>query len=156
MSDPTCKACQRVWPRPDHLIADLGLTKIYLHDDQFFAGWTVALFQRHATELFHLAPTERFQLIEEVTMVAKALAEVFDANKINYELLGNQLPHIHWHLIPRLAADPARLEPVWRVPHEPLALAELERQARIERIRARLPASPFPSWKAHPGSESVV
>ena len=56
---------------PDHFIADLGLSKAYLHEDQFFPGWTVVVFKRHATELFHLAPTERFQLIEEVSMVAK-------------------------------------------------------------------------------------
>jgi diadenosine tetraphosphate (Ap4A) HIT family hydrolase len=150
MSDPTCKACQGAWPRPECFIADLGLTKIYLHEDQFFPGWTVALFQRHATELFHLAPTERFQMIEEVTMVAHALADSFGAIKINYELLGNQLPHIHWHLIPRLASDPAPLEPVWRVPHDPLTLAEPDRQARIEQLRTRLPASPFPHQKPNP------
>lgn len=134
MSDTACKACQGSWPRQDHFVAEPGLSKVYLHDDQFFPGWTVVVFQRHATELFHLAPTERFQLMEEVNLVAKALAEVFEAKKINYELLGNQLPHIHWHLIPRLAADPAPLEPVWRVPHEPTLLSGPVLQSYIQRI----------------------
>ncbi len=134
MSDTACKACQGSWPRQDHFVAEPGLSKVYLHDDQFFPGWTVVVFQRHATELFHLAPTERFQLMEEVNLVAKALAEVFEAKKINYELLGNQLPHIHWHLIPRLAADPAPLEPVWRVPHEPTLLSGPVLQSCIQRI----------------------
>ena len=58
MTDPSCKVCAGDWPRADHFIADLGLSKAYLHDDQFFAGWTVVVFQRHATELFHLASTE--------------------------------------------------------------------------------------------------
>ncbi|TKB52228.1 MAG: hypothetical protein E8D50_10325 [Nitrospira sp.] len=49
MKDPTCKACQGSWPREDHFIADLGLSKAYLHDDQFFPGWTVVVFKRHAT-----------------------------------------------------------------------------------------------------------
>lgn len=119
-----CVACQGTWPRQDHFIADLGLSKVYLHDDQFFPGWTVVVFQRHATELFQLAPTERFQLIEEVNRVADISAEVYQAKKMNYELLGNQLPHIHWHIIPRLASDPAPLEPVWRVSHHPLLLTE--------------------------------
>ena len=118
MTDPTCKACQGSWPREDHFIADLGLSKAYLHDDQFFPGWTVVVFKRHATELFHLSSTERIQLMEDVNLVAKTLAQVYEARKINYELLGNQLPHIHWHLIPRLANDPAPLEPVWRVQHD--------------------------------------
>ncbi|MEQ1792892.1 MAG: HIT family protein [Nitrospira sp.] len=138
MTDPTCKACQGTWPRADHFITDLGLSQAYLHEDQFFPGWTVVVFRRHATELFHLAPTERMQLMEEVTLVAKALSQVFNALKINYELLGNQLPHIHWHLIPRLATDPAPLEPVWRVHHEPVRPAIEDLRAGTERIKTEL------------------
>lgn len=135
MSDPTCKACQGTWPRADHFLTDLGLSRAYLHDDQFFPGWTVVVFHRHATELFHLAPTERIQLMEEVTLVAKVLADLFEARKINYELLGNQLPHIHWHLIPRSATDPAPLEPAWRVQHEPVRLPAPALQSDLERVR---------------------
>ncbi|MGE0644265.1 MAG: HIT family protein [Nitrospira sp.] len=134
MTDPTCKACLGTWPRRDHFIADLGLSKAYLHDDQFFPGWTVVVFQRHATELFQLSPTERSQVIEEVNHVAKTLAEIYQAKKINYELLGNQLPHIHWHVIPRLVDDPDPLEPVWRVSHTPIALTESALQDTINRI----------------------
>jgi diadenosine tetraphosphate (Ap4A) HIT family hydrolase len=135
MTDPPCKACQHTWPRADHFIADLGLSKAYFHDDQFFAGWTVVVFQRHATELFHLAPTERIQLMEEVNKVANALAQAYGAKKINYELLGNQLPHIHWHIIPRLANDPSPMEPVWRVPHEPVIRTGTELRSDIQRIQ---------------------
>jgi len=121
ITEPACNACKGSWPRSDHFIADLGLSKAYLHDDQFFPGWTVVVFKRQVTELFHLVPTERIQLMEEVNRVAKTLAHVFEARKINYKLLGNQLPHIHWHLIPRLATDPAPLQPIWRVEHTPHA-----------------------------------
>jgi diadenosine tetraphosphate (Ap4A) HIT family hydrolase len=138
MSDTTCNACMGSWPRRDHFIVDLGLSKVYLHDDQFFPGWTVVVFQRHATELFQLAPTERFQLLEEVTRVAKTVADVYHAHKMNYELLGNQLPHIHWHVIPRLANDPAPLEPVWRVPHRPILLTGSALQEAIDRLVAPL------------------
>ncbi|HEU0068453.1 MAG TPA: HIT family protein [Nitrospiraceae bacterium] len=135
MTDKTCSACQGIWPKEDHFIADLGLSKAYLHEDQFFPGWTVVLFKRHATELFHLAPTERIQLMEEVNVVAKTLAQVYEAKKINYELLGNQLPHIHWHVIPRLAGDPAPLEPVWRVQHEPILHSGPDLQRTVQRLQ---------------------
>lgn len=138
VSDPSCKACNGSWPKTDHFIADLGLSKAYLHDDQFFPGWTVVVFKRHATELFHLAPTERIQLMEEVSRLARVLAEIFDAHKINYELLGNQLPHIHWHVIPRLKNDHAPLEPVWRVTHDQQLLAPQSLQERIQRISAAI------------------
>ncbi|HZC67836.1 MAG TPA: HIT family protein, partial [Nitrospirales bacterium] len=121
-----------------HKIAELGLTVAYLHDDQFFPGWTVLVLKRHATELFDLTREERSRLIEEVTEVARTLAILFDAVKINYELLGNQLPHIHWHLIPRLADDPAPREAVWTVKHDPKRLTPEARHERISLIRTHL------------------
>ena len=138
MTDPACKACQGTWPRQDHFIADLRLTKAYLHDDQFFPGWTVLVLKRHATELFALTREERSRLMEEVSAVAHVLAQEYQAVKINYELLGNQLPHIHWHLIPRLPNDPAPLEPVWRVAHQSKLLQKPEPEEMLLRIRTRL------------------
>jgi diadenosine tetraphosphate (Ap4A) HIT family hydrolase len=46
---------------------------------------------------------------------------------LNYELLGNQVPHLHWHLFPRYDADPDALKPVW------LALDRAERDAEERR-----------------------
>jgi diadenosine tetraphosphate (Ap4A) HIT family hydrolase len=73
-----------------------------------------------------------------VAEVGRALFETFAAIKINYALLGNVLPHIHWHVIPRVATEASLRDPVWAVPHAPLALDSERRQARIETIRARL------------------
>ena len=138
MSDASCHVCLGTWPGSDHFIADLGLSMAYLHDDQFFPGWTVVVFKRHATELFHLAPTERIQMMEEVSRFAKVLAETFDAKKMNYGLLGNQMPHIHWHLIPRLSSDPAPLETVWRVPHDRITLSTEDVLSTIARMKIQL------------------
>ena len=134
----TCKACAGEWPPKDHTIAELSLTVTYLHDDQFFPGWTVLVLKRHATELFELTKGERSRLIEDVSEVAMALAMAFEPVKINYELLGNQLPHIHWHIIPRLADDPAPREAVWTVKHEPKRLTPDELRERISLIRSHL------------------
>jgi len=134
----TCKVCAGEWPPKDHKIAELGLTVAYLGDDQFFLGWTVLVLKRHATELFDLTREERSQLIEEVTEIARSLAVVFDAVKINYELLGNKVPHLHWHIIPRLANDPAPREPVWRISHQPKRLTPDALQERIALIRSHL------------------
>ena len=134
----TCKACAGEWPSKDHWIADFGLTKAYLFDDQFFPGWTVLVLKRHATELFDLTKDERSRLIEEVSEVALALTMAFEPVKINYELLGNQLPHIHWHVIPRLAGDPAPRDAVWTVRHEPKRLPANDLQEQLSRIRSHL------------------
>jgi diadenosine tetraphosphate (Ap4A) HIT family hydrolase len=140
VTDPGCRACRGEWPPADDFIADRGPARAYLHDDQFFPGWTVVVLRRHATELYELPPDERARLMDAVSDVARALASVYDAVKMNYALLGNLLPHVHWHLIPRRADDPIPRAPVWTLPHEPRALPADVRRARIDAIRARLGA----------------
>lgn len=122
----------------DHFLVDCGLTNAFVFEDQFFAGWTVLVLKDHVSELFGLSRVARGILIEEVTNVAQILAQVFDAKKINYELLGNQVPHMHWHLIPRLKTDPDPMQPVWCVPHEPVSLPAEQLAARVHLLRSAL------------------
>lgn len=139
MSRPACPACDGSWPPAAQRIAELPLSVVYLHDDQFFPGWTLLVLKRHATELFELTPAERAQLIEEVSAVAQALQQAFGrVRKMNYELLGNQIAHIHWHVVPRLTDDPAPGRPVWEVGHQPRRLPPDQRADRVGRIRAGL------------------
>lgn len=122
-------------------IADLEASRAFLHEDQFFPGYVLLVLGRHAAELYELSAPERRTLIEEVSRVAQALARVFRPVKMNYELLGNQVPHIHWHLVPRLATDPAPGAPIWRVEHQPAPLAAPAARERIEAIRRALAES---------------
>jgi diadenosine tetraphosphate (Ap4A) HIT family hydrolase len=90
------------------------------------------------TELYDLTAAERSALMEEVSRVAQALARVFRPVKMNYELLGNLVPHIHWHLVPRLATDPGLRGPIWTVEHPPAPLDPAAARDRIEAIRRAL------------------
>lgn len=142
MNEQPCSICAGTWPQRDHLIGDVGLTNAYLFQDQFFAGWTVLVLKEHVSELFELSKDARGRLIEEVNGVAQTLARMFEASKMNYELLGNQVPHIHWHLIPRLKSDPDPLQPVWCVRHEPVRLSAGQLAERVYRLRAALRIDP--------------
>ncbi|HZS34825.1 MAG TPA: HIT family protein [Methylomirabilota bacterium] len=135
---PACVACLGAWPDPADRIAALDESVAYLHADQFFPGWTVLVLRGHATELFELDAPARARLVEEVSATARVVARLFGARKVNYALLGNQLPHVHWHVIPRLPTDPAPREAPFAVPHEPLALPVAERARRIAAIRRAL------------------
>jgi diadenosine tetraphosphate (Ap4A) HIT family hydrolase len=133
-----CSACGGRWPDPADRISELRESILYLHTDQFFPGWSVLVLRRHATELYDLMRDERARVMDEVSDVARALKLAFDARKVNYALFGNVVPHMHWHLIPRLASDPAPREPVFAVSHEPVHASRIERADRISRIRSRL------------------
>jgi diadenosine tetraphosphate (Ap4A) HIT family hydrolase len=130
--------CDRVGVAGDLFIADLTVSRAYLNEDQFFPGWVFVVLRRHATELYELSAAERGALIEDVSRVARALAVIYRPVKMNYELLGNQVPHVHWHLIPRLPDDPDLRWPVWRAPHEALRLPPSEVTAHVADIRRAL------------------
>jgi diadenosine tetraphosphate (Ap4A) HIT family hydrolase len=142
VSAAACELCERVAGEGDLFIADLDACRAYLNPDQFFPGWVFVVLRRHATELYHLSAAERGRVIEDVSRMAHALAEVYQPVKMNYELLGNQVAHIHWHLIPRLAGDPEPRWPVWRVEHEAAPLSAAEAAGRIASLRHALAAHP--------------
>jgi diadenosine tetraphosphate (Ap4A) HIT family hydrolase len=136
--------CERVATEGPLFLADLGASRAYLAEDQFFPGWTLVILRHHATELYQLSAAERAVLIEDVSRVAQALAYVYRPVKMNYELLGNQVPHVHWHLIPRLAGDPDPQWPVWRRSHDPAPLPPDEARRCIDAIRRALGAAGRP------------
>jgi diadenosine tetraphosphate (Ap4A) HIT family hydrolase len=138
MTAPACVMCGKYGGAGPLLIAELGTSRVFLHEDQFFPGYVLLVLRRHATELYQLEAGERGAHLEEVSRVAEALARVFRPVKMNYELLGNQVPHIHWHLVPRLPTDPDLLSPIWRVDHQPAPLAPAAARERIESIRRAL------------------
>ena len=78
---------------------------------------------------------------------SSAIRAVFPASgvggrppRINYECLGNLTHHIHWHVIPRHATDPAPRHTVWVWPPERQkgAMPPARRAQLVERLRAAL------------------
>ena len=130
-----CPMCRRWDDDRDLRIVELKHSLVVLNRDQFFPGYTLLFTRRHVTELFHLEQAERAELMEEVSLVAKALHGAFCPDKVNYELLGNMVPHIHWHLVPRFSSDPLWPRPIWAEPHQELHLETDGYQERIELIR---------------------
>lgn len=132
--------CRKWNDEPEMRVAELPHTRVMLNADQFFPGYTFVFTREHVTELFHLDPTVRREVMEEVTAVAAALYNLFRPAKMNYELIGNMVPHIHWHLVPRFAADPLWPRPIWAEPHDEVRLSPAEYADRISRINSHIVA----------------
>jgi diadenosine tetraphosphate (Ap4A) HIT family hydrolase len=60
----------------------------------------------HAVELYDLNDEQLLAFMKEVQVCARALKQVTGAVKINYEIHGNTVPHLHVHLYPRYLDDP--------------------------------------------------
>lgn len=74
---------------------------------------TMFVAKRCVAELHELARDERAAHLHEMAEVAAALHEVFAPRKLNYEALGNRVPHLHWWLTPRYHDDPRPGAPIW-------------------------------------------
>ena len=111
-----CEICERIarfTPDNPYLVAELETGYAVLADNQFYPGYTIFLAKRCVPELHDLPRAERSRFLEEMALVAEAVFRAFAPRKLNYELLGNGVPHLHWHLFPRYEDDPAPQWPVW-------------------------------------------
>lgn len=138
MTTSACPMCRRWDLDGDLRIVQLKHSCVTLNRDQFFPGYVLLFTRRHVTELFYLERQERAELMDEVSLVARTLAELFHPDKINYELLGNMVPHMHWHIVPRFATEPLWPRPIWAEPHDELLLPPEQYRRRIELIRKAL------------------
>lgn len=137
-SVPNCPICTKWQDDPDQRIIELTQTMVSLNRDQFFKGYCFVFAKDHVTELFHLDEVLRNQVMAEVNAVAQVLYNLFAPDKINYELLGNMAPHMHWHIVPRFASDPLWPRPHWSEPHQELLLTPQEYRERAAAIKAQL------------------
>ena len=119
-------------------VGDLPASIAILGQDQFYRGYSVVIARAHATELFHLGDGERVQYLEDMVRVARAIDRAFAPRKMNYECLGNSVPHLHWHLFPRYADDPNPLRPTWEHVHAPQPAGDAEAPLIIGAIRQHL------------------
>ena len=119
-------------------VALLPTSVVVLGNDQYYRGYALVIARRHATELYHLPDDEATRYFQDMLRVARAVDRAFSPRKMNYELLGNTVAHLHWHLFPRYADDPNPARPTWEHAHEPRLLAEAEYTRVIEAIRRHL------------------
>jgi diadenosine tetraphosphate (Ap4A) HIT family hydrolase len=135
MMDGTCPFCLKIADKdalpPGEVVWTFPHSVAFLGPWQFYTGYCVLASKRHATELSQLLDDERRGYLDEMALLAKAVERAFQPHKLNYELLGNQVPHLHWHVFPRSLDDTDHLKPVW------LALDAAERDQDLkERLQS--------------------
>lgn len=143
-----CPLCRKLAAPPaEEVVWEFPHSVAFLGPWQFYRGYCVLVAREHRRELFELHDAARRAYLDEMTVMARAIAEAFEPRKINYELLGNQVPHLHWHLFPRRADDPNTLQAVWlslaRAEVEPAEKARLHdaespRGLTVRRLRNQL------------------
>ncbi len=79
--------------------------RVILVNDADLPGFCRVIWNRHVAEMSDLSHGERDHLMALVFAVEEALRHVMHPDKVNIATLGNMVPHIHWHVIPRFRDD---------------------------------------------------
>jgi diadenosine tetraphosphate (Ap4A) HIT family hydrolase len=81
--------------------------RVVLVDEAGYPGYCRVIWQRHVAEMSDLDPAQRSQLMRI------GLRDWLRPHKVNLASLGNVVPHLHWHVIPRFRDDPHFPNPIW-------------------------------------------
>ncbi len=87
--------------------------------DEPFPGFCRVIWNAHVAEMTDLPPVDRAHLMDVVHAVEATLRARLAPDKMNLASLGNVVPHLHWHVVPRFVDDSHFPQPVWGVPQRP-------------------------------------
>jgi diadenosine tetraphosphate (Ap4A) HIT family hydrolase len=108
-------------------------------DDPDYPGFTRVVWNAHHAEMTDLSAPERNLLMRSVYLIEQAQRDVLRPDKVNLASLGNMVPHLHWHVIPRWRGDRHFPDAVWAAPRVSPGMEPPDWHAQRDRVRAALP-----------------
>ena len=136
-SGRACPMCAEGRPDESHGNSRIfagGVADAYLvRDDVGQPGYTIVIWRGpHVADPTELSDDDAARYFAEVLVVARALEAHYRPAKLNLEMLGNSVPHLHTHVIPRYVTDDSPGQPasLMRLPETrrpPIARATFER-----------------------------
>jgi diadenosine tetraphosphate (Ap4A) HIT family hydrolase len=87
--------------------------RVVLADEHDYPGFCRVIWNEHVAEFSDLDDAARDRVMRAVNAVERAIRRVMQPVKVNLASLGNQVPHVHWHVIPRFTNDAHFPLPVW-------------------------------------------
>jgi diadenosine tetraphosphate (Ap4A) HIT family hydrolase len=139
MPQPNCPLCLdrtqslAIWQNPELRVIDAA--------DPNFPGFTRVVWHDHVAEMTQLNGPERRHIMDVVWVVEQAQRDVLRPHKVNLAAFGNQVPHLHWHIIPRWTTDSHYPDSYWSAPPQ----RSVEEQKKWEAQRAEI-ASLVPTY----------
>jgi len=111
-----------------HYIADLKLCQVRLQDNRKFP-WIMLIPKRKAVgQILDLNRKDQIQLMDEIQYCSKIMKKNFKCTNLNVEKVGNIIPQLHIHIIPRHKKDPTWPLSIWVIKgklYSKVALADM-------------------------------
>jgi diadenosine tetraphosphate (Ap4A) HIT family hydrolase len=123
-----CLLCDADGGRAIARTAELRIVEAAEPEFAAYPGYLRIIWNEHLPEFTDLPLDARARLMETVALAESAMRRTMAPDKVNLASLGNMVPHLHWHLIPRYRNDPHFPGPIW---------AERRREADPAELAAR-------------------
>lgn len=81
-----------------------------------FPGFCRVIWRDHVAEMSMLTQSNARHVMDVVLATERAVRRAVQPDKINLASLGNLVPHLHWHVIPRWTDDSHYPAPIWAEP----------------------------------------
>jgi diadenosine tetraphosphate (Ap4A) HIT family hydrolase len=99
-----CPICVRGTPLD--VVAELDATWVTAGAEAPLPGYACVVAKRHVVEPFELPAEDQAAFWSDAMHAAQVLSALYAPSKLNYEIHGNTIPHLHMHLYPRFDGDP--------------------------------------------------
>jgi diadenosine tetraphosphate (Ap4A) HIT family hydrolase len=103
-----CPVCQtiRATGQPEDTLVALQASWVTAPRQAPLPGYVCLVARRHVIEPYDLPGSEQQAFFADAMRAARAVAQVVRPVRVNYEIHGNSIPHLHLHLYPRHPGDP--------------------------------------------------
>ena len=105
-----CPLCR---PEAEAVLWSDTRLRVILVSDADYPAFCRVIWNEHVKEMTDLADADRSHLVRVALVAEEVLRAMLQPDKINLASLGNQVPHLHWHVIPRFVDDAHFPDPVW-------------------------------------------
>jgi diadenosine tetraphosphate (Ap4A) HIT family hydrolase len=136
----TPEGCPFCATEPWSAHVDLQASRALIPEEAVLPGYVLVVSKRHVIEPYELPPDESARFWADSMRAAAAVATVVRPVKVNYEIHGNTIPHLHLHVFPRFRGDPFERSPI-----DPHAVTPTRRSPeQIEALRRAIAAGDAP------------
>jgi ATP adenylyltransferase len=140
LKDNSCHYCTKTPSLKDIMIeiTPMQVSTLYLYREQSHKGRCVLAYKDHVRELFELDAKELELYMQDVTKAAAAINKALSADKMNFGVFSDEVPHLHFHLVPKYKGGYEWGSTFAMMPPKPIFLSDAEYAEIIGCIKKEL------------------
>ena len=117
-------------------VAALSTSSLYLTKNQTYRGQCILVLDAHAARPDQLSEAQWVAFCTDLHRAERAIVRAVAPDHVNVASLGNVVPHLHWHIVPRYRGDPRWGAPIWTTSLKDMPDTRLEARERAELLEA--------------------